>query len=305
MVPLADRRPSQTPSGCRRPSTRRAFYVPPHRLRVAHLVFFQKEERQINKMPDQPKQPGFTPGANPTSQTKRCYMSTMPTDIEQPQKKDSVMSHLWPFARVRQPGRTLFLPSLHERLCRKTIFRCAEKLMVSHTVSLWSRCLECEFQLRSTALKLCREANFSIQKTFWAASSNPRTQDETSTTSPCSAVTSTTCRKQSGSSTTPSERCPRHTYQGYKSDGMQQLSLIDSPACAKADKVKGPRDTKFDVINFSEGNARVHPRNSTPPGFCNDFQRKVINGKTCACFHACVGCNKPNAPCADCLICHA
>ena len=43
---------------------------------------------------------------------------------------------------------------------------------VVHTAPMWSHYWECKFQLRTSALQLCREAGFLVEKALWTTYSN-------------------------------------------------------------------------------------------------------------------------------------
>ena len=58
-------------------------------------------------MPEQPKQLHLTLDANLTVQTRRRYLSCMPTTIEDLRRKYWVMTHMWQLAKMRQPSRPM------------------------------------------------------------------------------------------------------------------------------------------------------------------------------------------------------
>ena len=75
---------------------------------LALVVSLQEEEMQINKNPQQPKQLDITVDADLTIQTRKYYMSSMPSGIEELRKRYSVMKHLCLLDQMRQSSRAPF-----------------------------------------------------------------------------------------------------------------------------------------------------------------------------------------------------
>ena len=85
--------------------------------------------------------------------------------------------HVRPSRQMRQPCRALhadlspsaFRNFLEDLLSEDNFSLERDIAEITHTAPLWSHCMEYEFQLRSTALKLGREANLPTQKALWEA----------------------------------------------------------------------------------------------------------------------------------------
>ena len=91
----------------------------------------------------QPKQLHLTLDANLTVQTRRRYVSSMPSSIEELRKKN------WLLAKMRQPNRPMF----------------ADLEVSGEMVGPdWNHCLEYEFQLRKKTLRLVKDQGVSIQR---------------------------------------------------------------------------------------------------------------------------------------------
>ena len=75
---------------------------------LAQVVSLEGEEAQERSKPEQPKQLHLTLDANLTVQTRRRYLSSMPSSIEEHRKKCWVMTHMWLLAKMRQPNRPTF-----------------------------------------------------------------------------------------------------------------------------------------------------------------------------------------------------
>ena len=72
---------------------------------LAHVVSLEEEREQMASKPEPPTQMGLHLDSTMTLQTKKRYISRMPTDPESLSTKYRVMSNLWLLAQLRQPGR--------------------------------------------------------------------------------------------------------------------------------------------------------------------------------------------------------
>ena len=115
-----------------------------------------------------------------TIQTKRRFMSNMPSNPEELRLKYKVLSNCWLMGQLRQPGRHLF-----SDLDRNTFADFLDVLLSEKNFLLiknigttriirpdWSLCMGYEFELRKEALRLVREKGFSIQRALWGAYNN-------------------------------------------------------------------------------------------------------------------------------------
>ena len=72
---------------------------------LAQVVSLGEEEAQERTQQERPKQLHLTLDANLTVQTRRRYLSSMPSSIEELRKKYWVMTQMWLLAKMRQPSR--------------------------------------------------------------------------------------------------------------------------------------------------------------------------------------------------------
>ena len=111
-----------------------------------------------------------------TLQTKKRYISRIPTDPESLRTKYRVMTNLWLLAQLRQPGRQLyadlakdtFNDFLEELLSTDNFLMKRQIEGETWAASVWTHCMEYEFQLIRDAIKLSREQGYSIQAALWA-----------------------------------------------------------------------------------------------------------------------------------------
>ena len=68
----------------------------------------EEEEAQERSKSEQPKQLHLTLDANFTVQTRRRYLSSMPSSIEELRKKYWDMTHVRLLAKMRQPNKPMF-----------------------------------------------------------------------------------------------------------------------------------------------------------------------------------------------------
>ena len=74
---------------------------------LAHIVSLQEELEQKAKHPELSRQLGLHLDSSLTIQTKRRYMSHMPSSTEELSQKCKVMTHVWLLPQMRQPTRPL------------------------------------------------------------------------------------------------------------------------------------------------------------------------------------------------------
>ena len=112
-----------------------------------------------------------------TIQTKRRYMSTMPTTTEGLRQKYRIMSNCWLLAQMRQPARHLFsdltvltFPAFCDELLSEKNFL-LEKEIGGHKVIKpeWDLCMGYELELRRETMRLTKEQRMSIQQAMWAS----------------------------------------------------------------------------------------------------------------------------------------
>ena len=68
----------------------------------------EEEREQMASKREPPTQMGLHLDSTLTLQTKKRYLSHMPTDPESLRTKYRVMTNLWLLAQIRQPGRQLY-----------------------------------------------------------------------------------------------------------------------------------------------------------------------------------------------------
>ena len=113
----------------------------------------QEKESQRALKPEPSRQLGLHLDATLTTQTRRRYMSTMPTTTEELRDKYAIMSNMWLLAQLRQLVTPSFRTSLlrpgtnYLRNCLSTRnFRLEREIGgVKMIVPQWSHCLEYEF----------------------------------------------------------------------------------------------------------------------------------------------------------------
>ena len=74
---------------------------------LAHVVSLEEDASKIASKPEPSTQMGMHLDSTLTLQTKKRYISRMPTDPESVRTKYIVMTNLWLLAQLRQPGRQL------------------------------------------------------------------------------------------------------------------------------------------------------------------------------------------------------
>ena len=76
--------------------------------RLTHVVSAREEKDQKGLKPEPARQLGLHLDSSLTIQTKRRFMSNMPTTTEQFRAKYRVMSNCWLLAKLQQSGRHLY-----------------------------------------------------------------------------------------------------------------------------------------------------------------------------------------------------
>ena len=76
--------------------------------RLTHVVSAREEKDQKALKPEPARQLGLHLDSSLTIQTKRRFMSNMPTTTEQFRAKYRVMSNCWLLSKLRQSGRHLY-----------------------------------------------------------------------------------------------------------------------------------------------------------------------------------------------------
>ena len=131
---------------------------------LAHVVSQEEEREQMASKPEPPTQMGLHLDSTLTLQTKKRYLSRMPTDPESLRTKYRLMTNLWLLAQLRQPGHQLYAD-----LTKDTFNDFFEELVSTDNVlmkrqiegetwaaPIWTHCMEYEFQLRREAMQRTR-----------------------------------------------------------------------------------------------------------------------------------------------------
>ena len=127
----------------------------------------EEEEALERTKPEQPRQLHLTLDANLTVQTRRRYLSSMPSSIEEVRKKCWVAKMRQPrpmFAEIDEQTWNSFLEELLNR--EKFNFRRESEGSGEMVGPDRNHCLKDEFQLREGAIQLIRDQGVSIQRAF-------------------------------------------------------------------------------------------------------------------------------------------
>ena len=143
-------------------------------------MVLEEEHIHIASKPELPTQMGMHLDSTFTLQTKKRYISRMPTDPESLRTKYKVMTNLWLLAQLRQPGRQLladltkdtFNDFLEELLSTDNFLMKRQIEGETWAAPVSTHCMEYEFQLRRDAMKLPREQGDSTQAAPWATYRN-------------------------------------------------------------------------------------------------------------------------------------
>ena len=147
---------------------------------LGHVVSLEEERVQIASKPELTTQVEMHLDSTLTLQTKKRYVSRVPTDPESFRTKYRVMANLWLLAQLRQLGRQLyadltkdtFNAFLKELLSTDNFLMKRQIDGETWAAPIWTHCMEHEIQLRRDAMKLCREQGYSIQAARWASYRN-------------------------------------------------------------------------------------------------------------------------------------
>ena len=112
---------------------------------LVHVVSLQEGLEQKAEHPEPPRQLGLHLDSSLTIQTKRRYMSRMPSSTEELRQKCKVMMHVWLLAQMRQPTRPL-----HRDLTKDTFHDLLKEL------------------LRKEAIQRTRRRGLPIQEALWS-----------------------------------------------------------------------------------------------------------------------------------------
>ena len=143
---------------------------------LAHVVSLQEELDQKAKHPEPTRQLGLHLDSSLTIQTKRRYMSHMPSSTEQLRQKYKVMTHMWLLAQMRQPTRPLYsdltkdtFNDLLEELLSTRNFLLERQVAGQQLVApVWEHCLDYEYNIRKEAIERTRRRGLPIQQALWS-----------------------------------------------------------------------------------------------------------------------------------------
>ena len=167
------------------------------------------------------------------------------------------MSHMWLLARMRQPTRplyadlkeTTFSKFLDEVLGEKKILLEREVVGSKLIVPDWNHCSGYELQLRKEALRLVREAKYSIEKALWTAYNNQHHRIEHWLTllTIANAGGASTSTKTSSSSTT-------------SNSSDQRLQRIEKNSPSLNERCKGPAQSPSGTPKSTGTSSATHSR---------------------------------------------
>ena len=75
---------------------------------LTEVVSVREQDDQESKKPDTQRHVSLHLDSQLTTQTKRCFLSTMPSNPEELRVKFKIMSNFWLLAQMRQPGTHLY-----------------------------------------------------------------------------------------------------------------------------------------------------------------------------------------------------
>ena len=144
---------------------------------LAHVVSAKEQELQDEARPEPSRQMGLHLDSTLTIQTKRRYMSAMPSSTEELRLKYRIMSNCWLLAQMRQPARHLFsdltvltFPTFCDELLSEKNFMLDKEVGGNKVVKPeWTLCMGYELELRKESIRLVREQNMSIQQAMRTA----------------------------------------------------------------------------------------------------------------------------------------
>ena len=144
---------------------------------LSHVISLAEEKEQKEKRPDGGRQVGIHLDSTLTIQTRRRFVSTPPANMEELRTKYKVMTNLWLFAQMREPGRRLygdldkdtFSDFVDELIIEKNFLLERRINGVKMVIPQWEHCLNYEQELRNEAIRLTMEEGFPIKSAPWAA----------------------------------------------------------------------------------------------------------------------------------------
>ena len=282
---------------------------------LAQIVSVAEQDEQESKKAEPQRHMSLHLDGQLTIQTKRRFMSNMPSNPEELWLKYKVLSNCWLMGQLRQPGRHLF-----SDLDRNTFADFLDVLLSEKNFLLiknigttriirpdWSLCMGYEFELRKEALRLVREKGFSIQRALWGAY---RVEDPDSERKLQQLQAS---NQKLEKKVAELERAMRSRSPRGKGNRRGQLALpapaqLAHPAPptpkggkGKGKKVKGRGKTPLargQQIPSFKALMNIKPADrpqlcaqaQNTPGVCFRFQEKRCVDAACSRAHVCVGC---------------
>ena len=147
---------------------------------LTQVISAREQEDQESAKPQAQRHMSLHLDGQLTIQTKRRFLTSMPSNPEELRQKYKVMTHCWPLAQMRQPGRHLysdltrmtFIDFLDELLSERNFLM--DKTIGENRVVRpdWSLCMGYELELRREAIKYTRERGMAIQEALWFAYHN-------------------------------------------------------------------------------------------------------------------------------------
>ena len=143
---------------------------------LAHVVSLQEELDQKAKHPELSRQLGLHLDSSLTIQTKRRYMSHMPSSTAELRQKYKVMTYTWLLAQVRQPTRPLhsdlakdtFNDLLGELLSTRSFLLERQVACQQLVAPVWEHCLDYDYNIREEAIERTRRRGPPIQQALWS-----------------------------------------------------------------------------------------------------------------------------------------
>ena len=144
---------------------------------LTHVVSMLEEQKMKAQKPEPARTLGINLDSSLTIQTRRRYVSAMPSNFEELRTKYKVMTNMWLLAQMRQPGRHMYLDFdkdtfndfLDELISSKNFL--LEKTVAGKQIIVpqWDHCLNYEQELRNEAVKRVRELGLTMKQALWAA----------------------------------------------------------------------------------------------------------------------------------------
>ena len=254
---------------------------PKARVLVASRVSAAEEEKLEASKPEISRQFGLHLDSSLTVQTKRRYVSKMPTNVEELRAKYAVMRNMWLLAQMRQPGTHLFcdldkdtwLDFLEELLSEdNSLFEREIEGRASLKGPDWNACVEYEFQLRKEACRLIRDEGYGIQSALWTAYEDPQHRMRNWIQLLTEANAKTDARDQEiqalNKRMLDMERAQQRasktarTYNGSSPSGIAPSGAIDEPSLGGKGKGKS-KNTKGGKNGKGKGNSKSKDSTAT------------------------------------------